>query len=242
MTMMFQDAKFCEIVAKDRKDPLNNSFEALSDQDEWPKSWSKKKLYYYVFTETNDLDKAIYQTQAVNLMMTMWDIEIDLDLHPTTDPDKADIKIYWKSSAMEPYFKERPATLAFAYYPGQGEASGVMVFNDDYYWNMTGKGVNAHKVDPLNYPDPETTVMLKGYNIIAVGGHEAGHMLGLSHSTRGMGLDLMDPYYNPNMILPSMYDVLRLLARYPREVYRFWRHLGWLRKWMRIRILRYHIH
>jgi len=241
--LMQKDKAFCEIVAKDRRDPLDNKFEALSKQDEWPKQWDKDVLYYDVITGTKDIKKAIWQRQAVNLMMTMWDIEIDMDLHPLTDEMKeagiaADIRIYFKSSLQESYFKDRPATLAFAYYPGQGDISGIMVFNDDYYWNLTGEEVDAWKADPIHYTEGDGK-KLKGYNFISVGGHEFGHVLGLTHSTRGLGLDLMDPYYNPDNFLPSMYDILRVLVKYPREQYRRWGSLGMLRKWMRIRILRY---
>jgi hypothetical protein len=240
MGLMQSDKAFCEIVAKDRKDPMNNKFEALSHQDEWPHQWNKPVLTYKVITGTDDIRKAIDQRTAVNLMMTMWDIEGEIDFKPVYDDSPADVRIYFKSSIQESYFKTKPSTLAFAYYPGQGDVSGIIVFNDDYFFNLTGKAVNAHEVDPVNYPDPNTTQLLRGYSVIAIGGHEFGHTLGLTHSTRGLGMDLMDPYYNKHNFMPSEYDVIRFLKKYPREHYRWYSRLGLLRRWVRLRILRYH--
>lgn len=238
---------FCEVIARDPENPDNNEFDAMirdpnvaaeAQQPEWSHSWKKKKLTYCVIRGTEDIEERSHLQLVTNMAMTMWDIEIDLDLHPVKliDNPKPDIRIYWKTPKQEPYFKEKPATLAFAYYPGQGDHSGIIVFNESYYWNMTGKGVPAYKIDP-RYPS-NSPVLIKGYNIVVVMGHEAGHMLGLTHSTRRLGKDLMDPIYNPKIKWPSESDILRIITRYKREQYRRWAHVGFLRRWFRRRMAR----
>lgn len=216
--------KYCRIVATD------GTFETFTTvQDEYPKQWTKSTLTYAVIKGTRDLPSN-WQRQMVSLAMTMWDIEIEVDLKLVKISENPDIRIYFKTSEEEKEFRDSPSTLAYAYYPNQGELSGLLVMNDDYWWNNTGK------MDKDNNGKP-----VQGYNGIAVIGHEMGHILGLSHSVRNLGKDLLDPYYNNNQFLPSDYDITRMLKKYPVETNRGFWHNSRLRSWLRARILRLRI-
>lgn len=230
------EGRFCEIIAKDIKNPLNNDFYAVdSVQDERSGKWSQQVLKYAVIKSTADINQLSLLKRAVNITLTMWDIETELKLIPSTD--NPEIRIYFKSSIEEPYFKERPSTLAFAYYPEQGDVSGIIVINDDYYWNLNGSEVPAYIVDPVHYTK-ESNVMFKGYNLISVLGHEFGHTLGLTHSVDLAGVDLMRPYYDPKVRWISLNDIKRMLLKYPESIGGIW-YNSRMRAFIRKRILRF---
>ena len=233
---MIPQGRFCEIIAEDIENTQNNNFYAIDSlQDERSGKWDKQVLKYAVMKSTADISQLSLLKRAVNVTMTMWDIETELKLVPSTD--NPEIRIYFKSSIEEPYFAEHPATLAFAYYPAQGNASGIIVINDDYYWNLTGGEVEAYLVDPVHYTKGDGK-MIRGYNLIAVLGHEFGHTLGLTHSVELESDDLMRPYYDPNVRWISLNDIARMLLKYPISIGGIW-YNSRMRAWVRRRILRF---
>jgi len=229
------NGRYCEIVAKDIKDPLNNDYIAVDSlQDERAGKWDEQVLKYAVMKSTADIEQFSLLKRAVNITMTMWDIETELKL--TYSDDNPQVRIYFKSSIEEPYFKERPSTLAFAYYPAQGSASGIIVINDDYWWNLNGEDVEAYRADPVHYVKGDGK-FIKGYNLISVLGHEFGHTLGLTHSVEKEE-DLMRPYYDPKIRWISANDIRRVLLKYPESIGGAWHNSRW-RAWIRRRILRF---
>jgi hypothetical protein len=229
------DGRFCEIIAESIKDPKNNNYQAFdSIQDERSGKWDNQILKYAVMKSTADIEQFSLLKRAVNITMTMWDIETELKL--TYSDDNPQVRIYFKSSIEEKYFKERPSTLAFAYYPAQGNASGIIVINDDYFWNLDGDQVEAYLVDPIHYTKGDG-VFIKGYNLISVLGHEFGHTLGLTHSVEKEE-DLMRPYYDQNIRWISVNDVNRMLLKYPESIGGIW-YNSRMRAWVRRRILRF---
>jgi hypothetical protein len=223
--------RYCEIRAVDINDPLNNKYEVVDvgvEQDEWPHKWNKQILTYAVLKGSADFPNESMQRQAVNLAMTMWDIEIEMDLHPVKADQNPDVRFYWMSSSENPVFRQNPSILARAWYPGQGSYSGRIEINDDHFFNLTGKSeiING--------------ILTAGYNIITILGHEIGHMLGLTHSTRKLYLDLLDPYYLASILQPSAYDVARMLLKYTAEIGGRW-HNSRMRAWFRRRMLRLQI-
>lgn len=231
---------FCEIIADDIADPLNNSFHAVENiQNERPGKWHKDILTYTIIRATYDVEKLNQLKSAVNVFMTMWDIEINPTLIPSNDPN-SDIRLYWRSSSEEQYFKDKPSVLAVAYYPEQGEVSGIIIFNDDYFFNLTGDEVDAYLVDPIHYTKGDGK-KIRGYNLLAIGGHELGHTLGLTHSTKTGSDDLMLPYYNPKVIWISLNDIARVLLKYPAQSMKGLWYNSRMRAWVRARLLRYQI-
>jgi len=238
-TMIDKSKRFCMIVANDYKDPHNNSFKAIDNitvQDERAGKWDSQYLKYDIIKPTFDVEKYVILKKAVNIFMTMWDIEINMDLKPSKD--NPEVRIYFKSSVEEPYFKERPSTLAFAYYPSQGAVSGIMVFNDDYWWNNNGEDVEAYRADPIHYVKGDGKT-IKGYNLVSIGGHEFGHCLGLTHSVLNDSDDLMRPYYDPNVLWISLNDIARVLLKYTLEVSGGAFYNSRMRAWLRHTILKF---
>lgn len=224
-------AACCEIRALDLEDPTNNKFEAVevNVQDEWKGKWNIQQITYAVLKGTEDFTNKSFQKQAVNLAMTMWDIEINLDLKPVLVTQSPISRVHWLTGEEYPRFKEHPEILAVAWLPEQGAISGTIYMNDDHFWNMTGMG---------DIIDGKFKV---GYSALSVLGHEIGHMLGLTHSTRKLWLDLLDPIYNRAIFLPSPYDVARMLLKYPEEIKASPWYNSRMRAWLRTRILRYRI-
>lgn len=209
--------------------------EDLEGQTEWAGKWDKMFIYYDVLDECRTLSNREVR-KALNLAMTTWDIEIDVTFKPTWYERaiiSPDIKIEFKSSEEDNYFKERPSVLAYAYFPSQGAVDGKIVFNDDYIWSMNGKPITAAKalekgfID--NYTNPDN--QLRTYNIIHVLIHELGHSLGLKHDVSGNrdGSDVMDAYYS-GLLKLSERDIIRIVLKYPRRIFSRWERYHRLKK------------
>ena len=129
-------------------------------------------------------------------------------------------------------FKERPSILAVAYMPGQGSFSGKVIFNNAYLWSLNGKPISVKEAKKRGYPvlgDPPDDQMLKTFNIIHVLIHELGHILGLRHDEHHDSKDVMDAFYSGKLEL-SLWDIYRILAKYPRRIFSRWNAYARLKK------------
>ena len=184
-----------------------------AEQPEWPHELPGDHFTYEVITPAGDFKNEAALRRGLNFGFTNWDLEIEPTFTLAKPDEEGTLQIAFVAAKDDPILKNSPSILAYAYFPGQGR-DGIIVFNDDWDWTLSAK---------------------EGISFIIVLTHESGHSLGLEHSTRGLGLDIMDPFYNPNVVQPSDYDVLRLTNKYPK---RSWvpRHYDRLKRWMRIRI------
>ena len=140
------------------------------------------------------------------------------------------------------YFKDRPSVLAYAYFPGQGNVSGKVVFNASYIWDLKGRGIKGKDaikkglVDNVSYPEN----ILKTYNIYAVLIHELGHTLGLKHDVTGAndGADIMDPYYSVDNLDLSDRDIYRIRVKYGQRVWDRYRWYMIIKRWLSLAIRR----
>lgn len=203
-------------------------------QDERDGKWNKKIMYYDIVGECRTMSNKDIK-RAFNIAMTTWDIEIDIVFKPSwVDQVTPDITLDFKSSDLDKLFKDSSGVLAYAYYPAQGTVSGKIVFNDDYIWDFSGKGIKAGDalakgwINGTSNPDN----VIKTYSIIAVLIHELGHSLGLTHDVSGNkeGTDVMDAYYSgADRFELSERDLFRILLKYPARKYSSWNAYGRLK-------------
>ncbi len=223
---LFDNGKFDEIV-----------------QDEWPSVWSENTLYYNILDRCRTMN--FYDLRrALNTAMTTWDFEVAVHFKPSwAYNEPADLKIFFKSSEEDELFNRKPSVLAYAYFPGQGNLDGIIVFNDDYIWTLNGKSIKAKDaydkgwIDKFVDPDNQ----IRTYNLIQVLMHELGHSLGLKHDVSGNndGSDVMDAFYDGTRHDLSERDIYRIRLKYPIRIFSRWLWYGRLKRWLAARKRRY---
>lgn len=220
--------------------------EFVESQQEWDYKWDKTVMYYDALNAPASLSLKKIR-KALNFAMTTWDTEGDLDFHPVWFRKyrqfKAEITIEFKTSKQDPYFKDKPSVLAYAYLPGQGSVSGKVVFNADYIWGMTAGSITVKEAKKRGYPvvgNPADNIILRVYSVIQVLIHELGHTLGLLHDDSGNaeGLDVMDAFYDGKRYDLSQRDIDRYHIKYEPEVYKEG-HYKRMKKWLYRRVRRY---
>jgi hypothetical protein len=227
----------CIIIRND----LNGKVEFVSEQTEWQHKWEKDILTYDV--EHHETLKLISKRQlkrAVNLAVSTWNFEIPIKFKSAWNT-QADIEIRFKTKDEDKYFKDRPSVLAYAYYPGQGKASGKVVFNASYIWDLKGKGIKGSDAIKKGVVDNAyPTNILKTYNLYAVLIHELGHTLGLKHDVTGKkdGADIMDPYYSVTNLDLSDRDIYRIRVKYGQRVYNRFIWYNIIKRWLSLAIRR----
>ncbi len=195
---------------------IKNDFD--SNIDEWNYKWEGPIVTWKLDRKNDDLQP--YNVQRIlTLAFMAWGlhtkgIRFRLMRRSTAD---VDIPISFLKKEEDQLFKDRPGVLAYAYFPTKSsQIGGDMVFNDDYIWSRDGKGINAHLVDPDNYP-ADTKVLIKTYNLQHTGCHEIGHAIGLKHAGNCPEC-VMHPYYNEE-VWPQPYDLERVQGIYGKRVF-----------------------
>ena len=193
-------------------------------QTEWRHKWTLDVMYYDVISPCRTLEEKKVR-KALNLAMTTWNLEIPVKFKSNWDNYRnpiSNITIDFKTSDEDHYFKDRPSVLAYAYFPGQGDVSGKVIFNNDYIWSTNGKPISGKKAKDQGWVDnAHDTNQLRTYNLIHVLIHELGHTLGLRHDAHNDTSDIMDPYYSGKLEL-SNYDLMRIRAKYGIRVWKRW--------------------
>ena len=205
--MLNKNYAYCALeIAEDGHIEFIENKPTNQSQQEWDRPWTKKELTYSIISGTEDIPKTSKEFKALGIALTSWGAEVDLKFSRVKPTENPDIRISFEKSDINTTFKENPNVLAYAYMPGQGKVSGIVVFNEDKTWDLSENYVNGKKV----------------YSLYHVMIHELGHTLGLRHDEKSETWDIMDPYYNPKVEMPSPNDIYRIRKLYPIRDFGNW--------------------
>jgi len=196
----------------------------LKPQPEWDRKWEKSPLLWSNLHDTADIEGTYYERRIFNLAVMAWEWKTKLDVREARPGETPDIRNTWGNKENDDLFQNRPTTLYYAYFPGQGSVSGLMKGNDDYLWG-TAPGLR-----PL-----ETGGKEKVYDLQHTVSHELGHIWNLRHEANFPD-HIMWPYYNKQRV-PQVNDIFRLQASYGRKVNSPWKDL-----WIAARLARGILH
>jgi len=188
-----EDKIFCEYILNPETGEIEITDKNFKEIDEWPHKWNKKTVTWRLESDTPDIEGRKREEKIIKRGLLRWQLRVK-DLKFRMIPKKPgrrfalkygihpDMIIHFKLPENDSYLSAegKENVLAYAYFPGQGELSGDITFNEKYVWSADGKPVNAHKIDPVNYSS-DTKTEIKTYNLEHVLIHEAGHAIGLRH-------------------------------------------------------------
>jgi len=192
----------------------------LKPQPEWGRKWEHTPILWKNLHDTADIEGQYYERRLMNLTILAWEWKTKWDVREARVGEPPDIRNTWGNKETDNLFKERPSTLYYAFFPGQGSISGKMKGNDDYLWG-TAPGLR-----PI-----ETGEQEKIYDLQHTLSHELGHIAGLRHEAN-FSDHIMWPRYNEQRI-PQPNDIYRLQQIYGRKIISPWKEL-----WIRIRLAR----
>tara|TARA_R110002020_G_scaffold441981_1_gene653104 strand:- start:12661 stop:13371 length:711 start_codon:yes stop_codon:yes gene_type:complete len=191
--------------------------------DEWKTKWEPEKksgknygyVTYKVVNESQHFPDSKFEDKALTIALRQWGLRTkEIRFKRIRGDSRADIEMKFAKKEDDKFFRDRPATLAYAYFPTKNVIGGDITFNDSVVWSIDGKSVNAHKVDPVNYPS-DTKTKIRTYNIIHTLLHECGHAIGLKHCPNHKTC-IMYPYYNGGVVLHD-HDVERIQKIYGKR-------------------------
>lgn len=209
-----------EIEGQASSQVVENKFD--SNIDEWNYKWDGPVVTWSLDNENDDIQP--YSVQRILTLAFMgWGLhtkQIRFRLIRNTKADKpADIRVAFKKAAEDDLFSSSPGVLAYAYFPTKtSKIGGDVTFNDDYIWSRDGKGISAHLVNPEQYPDENTPVKIRTYNLQHTAIHEIGHAIGLKHA-QNCPKCVMHPYYNGE-VFPQANDLERVQGIYEARVFK----------------------
>ena len=220
---------FCVINDNDSEFNTNMDMDfSYADIEEWKHTWNPEKyvdrrgktreygyVTYKIVKESKHFPNSKFEEKALTIALRQWGLRTKNIRFKRERTDKtADIEMRFMTKEDDKFFRDRPATLAYAYFPNSHKIGGDITFNDSVIWSTNGKPVNAHDADPDNYP-PHTKTKLRTYNMVHTLLHECGHAIGLKHCQEHKTC-IMYPYYNGRVVLHD-HDVTRIQTMYGKR-------------------------
>lgn len=196
------------------EDDVEQEVGLLVEQKEWPHKFNRpgRAITWKLESDTNDIEGTKKEEKMIAYALLAWAFETNIEIRKAKPGEVADIKISFKNKSNEKMFKERPSTLAFAWFPGQRNVEGIVVFNDEYLWTVNGKPINAEAYHKITGRDVVPGSTYKTYDFQHTCTHELGHTLGLRHESNYSN-HVMWPYYNKQRV-PQHNDLKRIQAKY----------------------------
>ena len=201
---------------------INRDF-ASSTIQEWKHKWTPKKavgrkgskrdygyVTYKVTNESQHFPDNKFEDKALAIALRQWGLRTK-HIRFKRVTGTADIEMRFLTKENDKMFRDKPGTLAYAYFPNGSKLGGDITFNDSVIWTTNGKPINAHKVFPDKYKS-NTKTKLRTYNMVHTLLHECGHAIGLKHCTDHKTC-IMYPYYNGRVVLHN-HDVERIQRIY----------------------------
>ena len=221
---------FCIISDNNVRNDSNINLDfSYTEIEEWKHKWNPEKhvdrngkakawgfVTYKVTNTSENFPDDNFEDKALTIALRQWGLRCkDIRFKRIRDQSiRADIEMRFVKAEDDKMFKERPSTLAYAYFPNGTRIGGDITFNDSVLWSMRGERVNAHEVYPDTYP-PNTKTKLRTYNLIHTLMHECGHAIGLKHCSQHKKC-IMYPYYNGEVVLHN-HDVERIQSFYGKR-------------------------
>lgn len=183
-------------------DPTNptSGFEVEDLPDNQRGTWNKNVVTWWVngYEKDEFFEKRYsFLRRLLNTAFTEWDIEIPIVFIQAESEEVADIIIEFGPRSEDKYYPDNTTVLAYAGFP-DGPLKGYIKAFTDWDWNAHGR---------------------TGINFLIVMIHELGHTLGRPHSKRGLFKDMMDAFYNKNILDLSSYDIALALKAYGAREY-----------------------
>jgi len=201
---------------------INRDF-ASSTIQEWKHKWTPKKavgrkgskrdygyVTYKVTNESQHFPDNKFEDKALAIALRQWGLRT-MDIRFKRVTGTADIEMKFADKQVDKFFRDKPSTLAYAYFPNGQKIGGDITFNDSVIWTTNGKPINAYEVFPDKYKS-NTKTKLRTYNMVHTLLHECGHAIGLKHCQQHKHC-IMYPYYN-GMVQLHDHDVQRIQSIY----------------------------
>lgn len=172
----------------------------VSDIDDWPNKWPDGIITFRFVSKSDDLKSKLQDRilavaiRAIGLRTK--NIEFERVYDEAVDPD---LEIIFDSNHTE--FVKNPNALAFAWLPTNNPRtsrfSGLVVFSDDWDWDIYGRGGKQSMLHTLM--------------------HELLHALGFRHDERDMD-SILYPIAIKKKIVFSKRDLVRVWNKYGKRL------------------------